>query len=116
MEKRTSDALEYRRKIIERKTQSLPYRNADGLWAARLLCPWDFLGKNIGVACHFLLQGIFLTQGSYLGLLHCRQITYCLSRLGSPWSKHLLFGNKLAAGLPHFTLATVQHLLFLAVH
>ena len=49
MEKRTSDALEYRRKIIERKTQSLPYRNADGLWAARLLCPWDFLGKNIGM-------------------------------------------------------------------
>ena len=30
----------------------------------RLLCPWDFLGKNTGVGCHFLLQGIFLTQGS----------------------------------------------------
>ena len=29
----------------------------------RLLCPWDFPGKNIGVGCHFLLQGIFLTQG-----------------------------------------------------
>ena len=32
--------------------------------APRLLCPWDFLGKNIGVDCHFLLQGIFPTQGS----------------------------------------------------
>ena len=30
----------------------------------QLHCPWDFLGKNIGVGCHFLLQGIFLTQGS----------------------------------------------------
>ena len=30
----------------------------------RLLCPWDFPGKNTEVGCHFLLQGIFLTQGS----------------------------------------------------
>ena len=30
----------------------------------RLLCPWDSPGKNIGVGCHFLLQGIFPTQGS----------------------------------------------------
>ena len=27
--------------------------------AARLLCPWDFPGKNTGVGCYFLLQGIF---------------------------------------------------------
>ena len=26
---------------------------------ARLLCPWDFLGKNTGVGCHFLLHGLF---------------------------------------------------------
>ena len=31
---------------------------------ARLLCPWDSPGKNIGVGCQALLQGIFLTQGS----------------------------------------------------
>ena len=30
---------------------------------ARLLCPWDSSGKNTGVGCHFLLQGIFLTRG-----------------------------------------------------
>ena len=39
------------------------------------LCdPMDFRlpGKNTGVGCHSLLQGIFLTQGSNLGLLHCR--------------------------------------------
>ena len=33
-----------------------------GLWPARLR-PWDSPGKNTGVCCHFLLQGIFLTQG-----------------------------------------------------
>ena len=38
--------------------------------ATRLLRPWDFPGKNTGVGCHFLLQGIFLTQGSNLQLLH----------------------------------------------
>ena len=32
----------------------------------------DFPGKSTGVGCHFLLQGIFLTQGSNPGLLHCR--------------------------------------------
>ena len=34
-----------------------------GLLPIRLLCPWDFPGKNTGVGCHFLLQGTFLTQG-----------------------------------------------------
>ena len=29
----------------------------------RLLCPWDFPGKNTGEGCHSLLQGIFPTQG-----------------------------------------------------
>ena len=37
------------------------------------------LGKNTAVGHHALLQGIFLTQGSNLGLLHCRQILYHLS-------------------------------------
>ena len=34
------------------------------LYPVRLLCPWDFPGKNTGVFCHSLLQGIFLTRGS----------------------------------------------------
>ena len=46
---------------------------------------WDFLGKSTGVGCHFLLQGIFPTQGSNPGLLHCRQMVYRLSHLG-PYS------------------------------
>ena len=43
----------------------------------------DYLGKNTGVGCHALLQGIFPTQGSSPGLLHCRQILHCLSQLQS---------------------------------
>ena len=45
-------------------------------WTARLLCPGDFQSKNTGVSCHFLLQGIFPTQGSNLHLLHCRRSLY----------------------------------------
>ena len=40
----------------------------------RLLCPWNFPGKNTGVGSHFLPQGIFLTQGSNLCLLLWRLI------------------------------------------
>ena len=45
----------------------------------RPLCPWDSSGKSTRVGSHSLLQGIFLTQGSNRGLLHCRQILYHLS-------------------------------------
>ena len=51
---------------------------------SRLLCPWDFPGKNTGVGCHFLLQGIFPTWESNPGLLHYRQILYQLNYEGSP--------------------------------
>ena len=44
--------------------------------AHRLLCPWDFPGKNTGVDGHFLLQGIFQTQGSNRGLLRWRWLLY----------------------------------------
>ena len=55
-----------------------------GLQPARLLCPQNSLEKHIGVGCHFLLQGLFLTQGTNLGLTHCGQILYHLSHQGSP--------------------------------
>ena len=48
-----------------------PGKSIENLYG--LLCPWDFPGKNTGVGCYFLLQGIFLTQGSNphpLYLLH----------------------------------------------
>ena len=47
------------------------------LYPTRLLCPWASPGKNTGGGCHAFLQGIFLTQGSNPGLLHCRRIPYC---------------------------------------
>ena len=58
----------------------------NSLWTepARLLCPWDFPGKNSGVGCHSLFQGIFVTLGSNPGLLHCQQILYHLSQQGRP--------------------------------
>ena len=50
----------------------------------KLLRPWDFQGKSTRVGCHFLLQGIFPTQGLNPGLSHCRQTLYHLSHQGSP--------------------------------
>ena len=39
------------------------------LWTVACFCPWDSAGKNTGVGCHFLLQGIFPTQRSNPHLL-----------------------------------------------
>ena len=44
-----------------------------GLELSKFLCPWNFPGKNTGVGCHFLLPGIFLTQGSNPRYLPCRR-------------------------------------------
>ena len=48
----------------------------------------DSSGKNIGVTCHALLQGIFPTQGSNPDLLHCRWILYWEAQ--EYWSRCLL--------------------------
>ena len=48
------------------------------------------------MGCHFLLQGIFPTQGSNLGLLHCRKTPYCLSHQGILGSEsHSVVSNSL---------------------
>ena len=66
-------------------TQSyLTLLRPQGLQPTRLLCPWNPPGKNTGVNCHSLLQGIFLTQGQKPGFPHCRQTLYSLSHQGSP--------------------------------
>ena len=52
--------------------------------ATRLLRPWDSPGKNTVVGCHFLLQGIFLSQGSNMYLLHQQVDSLPLSHQGSP--------------------------------
>ena len=49
-----------------------------------LLCPWDFPGKNTGMDCLFLLQGIILTQGLNSSLLHWQTDSLPLSHQGSP--------------------------------
>ena len=67
--------------------KSCPTLRPHGLQPARVPCPWDFPGKNAGVDCHFLLQGIFLTQETNPGLPHCGQKLYRLSHQGSPWKK-----------------------------
>ena len=67
--------------------QSCPTLRPHGLQPARLLCPWDFPGKKAGVGCHFLLQGLFPTQGSDPGLLcflHWQVGSLPLSQPGSP--------------------------------
>ena len=67
----------------------------------RLLCPWDFPGKNTGVGCHFLLQGIFPTQDwTCISSVSCtsRRILY---HLGSTFNIrivnkiiYILFGGR----------------------
>ena len=70
-------------------TQSCPtLLKPHGLWPLpRLLCPWDSPGKNSGVGCHFLLQGIFQprdgtrvssTAVDSLPLSHKGSLRYCV--------------------------------------
>ena len=61
------------------------------LWTVptRLLCPWDWPGKNTGVGCRFLPQGIFLTQGLNLGLLHWQVDSLPLVPPGKPYCSFL---------------------------
>ena len=57
----------------------------------RLLCPWNFPGKNTAVGFYFLLQEIFPTQGlnlHLLGLLHWQADFLPLHHLGNPICKY----------------------------
>ena len=57
---------------------------SDSLQSHGLHSPWNSPGQNTGVGSFSLLQGIFPTQGSNLGLPHCRCILYQLSHEGGP--------------------------------
>ena len=93
-----------------------------GLSPTRLLCPWNSPGKNTGVSSHALLQGIFLTQGSNPGLLHCRQVLYHLSHqearydaLGARITSLSSFGDQLFGNSgSKFVQVFVEHQLFWA--
>ena len=84
----------------------------------KLLHPWDFQGKSTGVGCHFLLQGIFPTQGSNPGLSHCRQTLYRLSHQGSPEADNFLkfffltSCIQLNSKLGQFYLLNISHVYF----
>ena len=57
---------------------------SDSLRSRGLYCPWNSPGQDTGAGSLSLLQGIFPTQGSNPGLLHCRWFLYQLSHKGSP--------------------------------
>ena len=56
---------------------------SDSLRPQELYSPWNSPGQNTEVGSLSLLRGIFPTQGSNPGLLHCRRILYQLSHQGS---------------------------------
>ena len=62
--------------------------------SARLLCPWDFPGKNTGVGCHFFLQKIFLNKGTNPSLQNWQVDSLLLRHQGSP-HPGLGYGNSL---------------------
>ena len=76
---------------------------SDSLWPhelypVRLLRPWDFPGTNTGRSFYFLLQGIFLSQGSNLKLLHFlhwQADALPLGHLGSPLLIIIFINNKI---------------------
>ena len=77
-----------------------------GLWPTRFLCPWDFPSKDTGVGCYFLLQRIFPTQRSNLGLPHCWQMLYHLSHQGRLYQ--FVFLPTVQEGFPFFhTLSSI---------
>ena len=58
--------------------------------SSRLFYLWDFSGKNTGAGCHFLLQGIFPTQGLNPYLLNWQADSLPLSHLGSPFPPYTM--------------------------
>ena len=56
--------------------------------------PWNSRGQNTGMGSLSLLHGIFPTQGSNPGILHCRWIVYHLSNQESPFCAYETLNNK----------------------
>ena len=71
--------------------------------------PWNSPGKNARVGWYSLLQGVFLTQGWNPGLLHCRQILYCLSYQESPLPKTCNTSHICVSFLCRATLLQCSH-------
>ena len=73
----------------------------------RLLCPWDFPGKNTGLGSHSLLRGDLPDPGFEPRSLTMQQILYHLSHQGSSNKlSHGAQGQKMQAGLPQLKIVT----------
>ena len=71
--------------VLAKSLQSCLTLRPHGLQPSTVLCPWDFPGKNTGVGCHVLLQGIFQTQKSNPNLFCIgRHVLYHQCHLESP--------------------------------
>ena len=82
-----------RKKHHRLATKSYPnLLRSHGWQSAMILCPRDFPDKNTRVGCHFLLQGIFPTQGLNPCLLHWQADSLPLSHQGSP-ERNISFTN-----------------------
>ena len=67
------------------REQTYEHGQGEDPWTVptRLLCPWDFPGKNTELNGHFLLQGIFQTQGLNPRPLHWQVDYLAVSHQGS---------------------------------
>ena len=84
-------AFEHKKNRGDLKKEKVTVKSFSPVWL--LVTPWTVAhqappsvgspGKNTGVGCHFLLQGIFPTLASNPGLLHYKQMLYPLSHQGS---------------------------------
>ena len=72
--------------VVKKKWSESSSVVSNSLWFHELYSPWNSPGQNTGVGSLSLPQGIFPTQGSNPGLLHCRQIFYQLSHKRSNYN------------------------------
>ena len=86
-----------------------------GLQPARLLCPWDSPGKSIGVGCHALLQGIFLTQELNLHLL-CLPHWQAGSLPPASYVHYIAFAARLSQAISYFCRSLRSWLLLPCTH
>ena len=93
--------------VVELLSRVQLFLRPHGLLPTRPLCPWDFPGRNTGVGCHALLQGIFPTQelaGNFL----------TTSATCEAWSLHccLLFSRRVRLFATPWTVAHYAFLSF----
>ena len=80
-----------------------------GQESARLLHLWDSPGKKTGVGCHFLLQGIFLTEGSSSGLPHLQADSLPAEPPGKPSPGRKVEKTQTSGNTPHTHGLTRRH-------